>query len=315
MSSTIWPAPRPSGQVYRFENETKRSILSRPKGRPLCCGKLVFLNSLTCGYSYSYWCPQQSGGIETSVSSDGLASAWNHEIRHHTLEDSHTTLHQPKQQLVRYATCGIRRLCIHSFTACNNTLPQAVWLWPGIMEPVGKTRYSTHTWRSINIKSRLFLSTLAYTRYCACGTAALPAHDSFIWLRHYTAASNALPSISPATLRSRSSTLARISFSILCLSEARVHSSSYCYCCCLFLSPAYLTSSPPRLLSRSSCSSSSSVFLLLRERGACSRWGGRRTNREVYKIGPVSLIAQGRTWRFSAWEEKQRVTIFGKIVK
>ncbi len=126
----------------------------------------------------------------------------------------------------------------------------------------------------------------------ACDTAASRAYNLSIQLRYCTSASYVLHSILPTALRSCSSTLARSSPSKRCLSETQVRSSLYRCCCCLSLSPTLLASSSLRFLSPSSFWSSLSVYLLLRERRACSYQGGRGPGGDVRQLParPASAV-------------------------
>lgn len=85
---------------------------------------------------------------------------------------------------------------------------------------------------------------VARAHILACGTAASYGYNLSICLHHCTLASGVLPSISPTTLCSYSSTPTWSSSFIRCFSKAHVRSPSYfCYCCLFFyLRPLYYLS-------------------------------------------------------------------------
>lgn len=85
----------------------------------------------------------------------------------------------------------------------------------------------------------------------ACGTAALHIYNLIFLLHHSTLASNTLLSNSLAAFCFYFFTLAQSLSFIYCLSIAQACFSLYQYCCYLFLLPASLVLSSPRLLSLS----------------------------------------------------------------
>ncbi len=137
----------------------------------------------------------------------------------------------------------------------------------------------------------MFLTVSALqTHISTCGTAASRAYNSFIQLRYCTSTFSALPSISPAALFSRSSTLVQSLFSIRFLFKARVYYFLYRCFCCLSLSLLSLASSFLRLRLPSSSLLSLSVGLISWEQEPCSYQGRRKISGEVrqWPLRPAS---------------------------